>query len=369
MSFYEIYQQYKDLDFDNFWKEVTEYDILSLINKAPLSPEDYLKLLSPAAERHLEQMAQKSHALTIQHFGKTILLYTPLYLSNYCINQCLYCGFNVQNELIRKHLSLEELEEEAHTIAQSGLKHILLLTGEAPNISNIDYLTKCINIVKKYFPSITIEVYPLSTGEYYSLIAEGVDGLTIYQETYDERNYAKLHISGPKKDYIYRLDTAERAAQANIRSINIGALLGLSEWQKDAFFTGLHAMYLQNKYPDIEISISLPRIRPQLGDFQAIYPVNDKNLVQFICAFRLFMPRAGITLSTRETEYLRNNLLPLGITKMSAASSTIVGGHSQKNKGGEQFTIADQRNVGEISKDISKAGYQTVFKDWHPLNY
>lgn len=367
MSFYRELNQYHTFDYTSFFNEITEQQIMQIINKESLAPLDYLALLSPLAEKHLEIMAQKSHRLTIQQFGKTILLFTPMYLSNFCTNQCVYCGFNKTHSLPRKTLTLAEVELEAQTIAATGLKHILILTGDAPRKASVEYLLACIEILRKYFTSIAIEIFALELEHYRQMVKAGVDMLTIYQETYNEKLYDQIHVKGPKKDYHFRLDAPERACRAGIRAVNIGALLGLDNWRKEAFLTGLHAFYLQEKYPDVEMSISLPRLRPQLGGFEPNFTVTDKNMVHFMAAFRLFMPRAGITISTREKAAFRDRIIRLGVTKMSAGSSTVVGGHALGENDTGQFEIADTRNVAEMSAAIFKLGYQPVFKDWHPL--
>ena len=374
MSFYNEYIKYRDLDFNGVFNNITGKQIKRILNKDRISAEDFLALLSPAAEKHLEEMAQKSHWITVKNFGRTILLYTPMYLSNYCNNQCKYCGFNALNKIPRRQLSFEEVETEAQAIASTGLKHILILTGGARQIATIEYIKRCVEILKKYFSSISIEIYALSFEEYRQLIDVGVDGLTIYQETYNRKIYDEMHVKGPKKDYMFRLDAPERACRASIRSVNIGALLGLDDWRREAFFTGLHANYLQNKYTDVEVSISLPRIRPHEGDFKPNYIVTDKNMVQMILAYRLFLHRVGITISTRESSAFREKIIRLGVTKMSAGSSTAVGGHIQSKNNdevnqnlSEQFKICDNRSVEEMKKVISSLGYQPVLKDWDLL--
>ncbi|MBF7084654.1 2-iminoacetate synthase ThiH [Desulfallas sp. Bu1-1] len=367
MSFYEVYRRFKDFDFTFFFNQLTDSDILRAIGKSRLSELDYLALLSPRAENYLEEMAQKAHHLTVQHFGKVILLYTPLYLANYCVNSCVYCGFRVKNDIERKILSFEELEAEARVIAGTGLKHILILTGESRKHSPVAYIKECVGILRKYFTSIGIEVYPLDEEEYAELISAGVDGLTIYQEVYDEDVYLEVHPAGPKRNYRFRLDAPERACRAGIRSVNLGALLGLHEWRSEAFFTGLHANYLQNRYPDVEVSMSPPRMRPHAGGTAPRVVVSDKNLVQYILAFRLFMPRGGITISTREGPELREHLIKLGATKMSAGSCTAVGGRTGAEKSTGQFDISDERDVAAMTRVIYSHGYQPVFKDWQSI--
>ncbi len=367
MSFYDEYLVYKDFNFNRFFEGITDDRIRAVIRKGKLTAMDFLTLLSPMAEKHLEEMAQQAHKVTVQHFGKTILLYTPMYLSNYCTNRCLYCGFNTANEILRKQLTLEEVETEAKAIAETGLRHILILTGDARNMASPDYIEDCVKVLTQYFTSVSIEVYAMEQEEYARLIQAGVDALTIYQETYNESLYDKVHLRGPKKDYRYRLDAPERACKASMRSVNIGALLGLDEWRKEAFFTGLHANYLQDRYTDTEISISLPRLRPHEGSFQPKDIANDTHMVQMMVAFRLFMPRAGITISTREHARFRDNVMRLGVTKMSAGSTTVVGGHTQQEKYTGQFEISDERNVVQMREAILGLGYQPVFKDWQTL--
>lgn len=364
MDFYSLYTHWKNQDIDGFLMKVTADDVRRALAGRKLSEYDYLRLLSPAAEVFLESMAQKAHELTVNQFGKAILLYTPMYLSNYCVNHCLYCGFNAKNQIERKQLDLDEVEAEARRISETGLKHILILTGESRKHAGMDYLKRCIGVLKRYFTSIAIEIYPLEAHEYQDLMRAGVDSVTLYQETYDEDIYDRLHVKGPKKDYRFRIHAPERACGAGMRGMNIGALLGLSEPAKESFFTGLHAWYLQKHYPEVDISVSFPRMRPHTGSFQPDHPVDDKRLVQAILALRLFLPRAGITLSTRENARFRNHILPLGVTRMSAGSTTKVGGHTQKcNKTG-QFDISDERSVSEMAHHLVALGYQPVFKDW-----
>lgn len=369
MSFYERYLEYKNFDFENFFDQVTDRDIINIINKdRRLSELEFLMLLSKKAVKYLEPLAQKANRITVQNFGKVIFLYTPMYLANYCVNQCIYCGFNITNNIKRRKLTLDEVEKEAYAISSTGLRHILILTGESRKESPVQYIKDCVKILQKYFRSISIEVYPLEENEYAELIEAGVDSLTIYQEVYDEEKYKALHLKGPKRNYLYRLDAPERACKASMRNVNIGALLGLHDWRTEAFYTGLHADYLQNKYPDVEIGLSLPRIRPHpCGSFVPDCKVEDRDLVQIMIAYRLFMPRAGIAISTRERESLRNNLIGLGVTKMSAASSTEVGGHTLGDKSDGQFDVNDRRGVEEMRQMIYSKGYQPVFKDWQAI--
>ncbi|HWI54527.1 MAG TPA: 2-iminoacetate synthase ThiH [Desulfobacteria bacterium] len=366
MSFYDKYLQYRDLSPDVF-EHVKDEDVLRIISKEHLTEHEFLVLLSKPAEKFLEPMARRAQQLTFQHFGRVIFLYAPIYLANYCTNQCVYCGFGTHNRISRRKLSLEEVETEARVLASTGMKHVLILTGESRAKSPVSYIRECVEVLKKHFTSITIEIYSLEEHEYKELAAAGVDGLTMYQEVYNEDTYGTLHLKGPKRDYRYRLDTPERAGQAGMRSLNIGALLGLEEWRKEAFLTGLHARYLQDTFPDTEIGVSMPRIRPHRGAFQPKYQVSDRNLVQIMLAVRLFMPRAGITISTRERAQFRDNLIGLGVTKMSAGSSTEVGGYGSADKTEGQFDISDERSVREIKEMIYNRGFQPVFKDWQAI--
>jgi len=367
MSFYDVIIELQNIDTEAILKSVTVPQIAKAIDKTDLSYEDYLALLSPAAAGMLENIAQQAYKVTLRHFGRCILLYTPLYLADYCVNYCVYCGFNASNQIERRKLSLPEVELEAQEIAKTGLKHILILTGESREHSPVSYIKDCVSILRKYFSSIAIEIYPLSQDEYAELITAGVDGLTIYQEVYDEHIYEQLHPKGPKRDYRFRLEAPERAGQAGVRTINIGPLLGLGNWPREVFLAGVHASYLQRKFPDIEVSISFPRMRPQCGDYEPQHPVSDSELVQSILALRLFLPRVGITISTRESAELRDNLIPLAVTKMSAGSSTVVGGHTDSVNGVGQFEISDDRDVDEMRKVIAGHGYKPILKDWHDL--
>lgn len=351
MSYYDIYSKYRNCDIDKIGGGAGE--VVSLLSQTDTSRR--------------EEMARLAHELTLKHFGRVIQLYTPLYLSNYCDNECVYCGFNSNNDIPRKRLDIEEVKIEAQAIASTGLKTVLILTGESRKMSPVSYVKDCVKVLKKYFSSILIEIYPLAEEEYKELIVEGVDGLTIYQETYDEEVYSRIHPVGPKNDYRFRLDAPERGCKAGMRTVNIGALLGLSDWRRDAFFLALHAMYLQDKFPDVEIGVSVPRLRPHVGAFDAGHKVTDENVVRMILAFRITLPRLGITISTRENPGFRENLIGLGITRMSAGSTTEVGGRTitaPAGKGSCQFDISDRRSVEEIKAMLEGKLYQPVFKDW-----
>lgn len=369
MSFYQTIEFYRDFDFKKFFAGVTNRQVERALASEKLSEKDFLILLSPAAFPYLEQMARKSKSLTEQFFGRTIQLFIPLYISNYCANECVYCGFHRGNDIVRKKLSLEEIEIEARAIAASGMRHILVLTGEAPAVTPLDYLEETVRLLKKYFASVAIEIFPMDEEEYHRLQLAGVDGLTIYQEVYDEKRYSLVHKAGKKTDYRYRLDAPERGARAGFRAVNIGPLLGLGEVRSEVFLCGLHAKYIDDNYLETEISLSLPRMNPAEGDYKAEFVADDRNYVQFMTALRLFLPRAGQTVSTRESSSFRDNLLRLGATKFSAGSCTGVGGYGRQDENGTpQFEITDERSVDEVVKAISEAGYQPVYKDWDMIS-
>ena len=364
-GFYEIYSRYKDIG--TAFDLVSSNDVERAINTEWSGIDHFLSMLSPAASDYLENMAAKAREITLRYFGRTIQLYTPLYLSNYCENRCAYCGFNAANSIERRRLNLEEVEGEARAIALTGLKHILILTGESSQMSPLSYIKECVRILKKYFTSISIEIYALTETEYVELISEGVDGLTIYQEAYDEEIYKKMHPAGPKSNYAFRLDAPERGARAGMRNVNLGVLLGIDDWRREAFWLGLHAQYLQNQFSDVEIGVSLPRVRPHAGSFEAPYKVNDRAMVQIITALRIFSPRLGISISTREEPLFRENLVAIGLTRMSAGSSTYVGGHTAgiiNSDDKPQFEISDKRSIEEIMTVLQRKGYQPVLKDW-----
>ncbi|SDE25585.1 2-iminoacetate synthase ThiH [Desulfuromonas thiophila] len=342
----------------------TAADVERALAAERLGLADLQALLSPAAQDYIEPLAQKAHRLTQQRFGNNIYLYTPMYLSNECSNGCKYCGFNACNKIPRATLTLEEIEREARIINDYGFRHILLLTGEAQKLADNRYLVAAIERIKPLFSSISIEVYPMDTDGYRQMVAAGVDGLTLYQETYDPQLYADLHPFGKKRDYHYRLEAPDRAGQAGLRRIGIGALLGLGDFASEAFYTGLHAQYLARRYWRSQVSISFPRIRPADGGFAPLHIISDTELVQMVCAMRLLIPDAGLFLSTRESARLRDALLPLGITHMSAGSCTAPGGHASKGANSEQFAIDDDRSPAAMSRAIRARGYEAVWKDW-----
>lgn len=364
MSFLEIVEQYQSLDIERFCATVTSEKIRSILSSDHISELDYLALLSDAATPFLEQMAEKAAFLTRLHFGNIVFIFTPLYISNYCENVCAYCSFARQHDIGRRHLSFDEIKDEAERISNTGIRHILVLTGEAPSMASVEYLETSIKILSKYFSNVAIEIYPLSEKDYGSLIKAGAEGLTIYQETYNRDWYYKLHQGGPKADYQFRIEAPDRGCRQGLRTVTIGALFGLYEWRSEAFFTGLHANYLQKKYPSVEVGVSFPRLRPLAGDFETEWLVDDRRFVQMMTALRIYMPSAGITVSTRESESFRNSILPLGVTKMSAGVSTAVGGHGA-NPSTSQFEIADTRSLERMKTDLKRFGFQPVLHDWN----
>jgi 2-iminoacetate synthase len=364
MSYLATVERYEQFDFDAFFAGVTADDVARALGRETLSERDYLVLLSPAATAFLEPMAQRANALTRQHFGNAVSLFTPLYVSNYCTNHCAYCSFAATHRIHRRHLTMAEVEAEAERIAAAGLRHLLLLTGDAPRKASLFYLEQCARLLQRCFSTLGIEIYSLTEDGYARLIAAGVDSLTLFQETYDRALYATLHGGGPKADFAFRLDSQERACRVGIRSASVGALLGLAEPRRDAFLTGLHARYLQDSFPAVEIASSFPRLRPFAGAYQPRFEVPDRLFVQLIVAFRLFLPRAGITISTRERAAFRDRLVPLGATRLSAGVSTAVGGHGE-DPSTAQFEIADPRSADELAADLARLGYQLVRHDWN----
>ena len=365
MSFIKLVNRFESFDFDGYFKSVTTADIQRSLNRDHLEPHDLLNLLSEQAQEFLEEMAQKAQKTTLQYFGKTIGLYAPMYISDYCSNHCTYCGFNTAMDFKRTRLSLSQIEQEARVIADTGIRHILVLTGEAPAKTPMSYLEKAVGILKKYFSSIALEVFPMDEEAYGILKNAGADSLTIYQEVYDQKMYKQVHPKGRKADYHYRLLTPERGAKAGFRAVNIGTLFGLGEPRTEAFMSGLHAKYLEQEFPDVEVSISLPRMTKAAGGIEPKHILTDISFVQFMLAWRMFMPRLGITISTREAAAFRDKLIHLGATRYSAGSKTDVGGYALKaNDATVQFEVTDKRSVEEISQMIRQSGYQPVFKDW-----
>ncbi len=373
-----------------------ESAVRSSLARTTLSLGDFANLISPAASRHLESLGRRSHALTVQRFGQVIRLFAPLYLSNECINNCVYCGFSRKNAIRRVTLSVDEVIREARALKEEGFRNILLVAGEHPKFISNRYVRDCVAAVHAEVPSVSLEIGPLDADAYRPLVEAGADGLYIYQETYDRALYASLHPSGPKRNFDWRLETPERAYAAGFRRIGIGALYGLADWRAEALSLAAHALYLLRHCWKAYLTISLPRLRPCAGTFQPLTHLGDRDLAQLVCAFRLLLPDVGLVLSTREPAWLRDGLVPLGITLISAGSHTEPGGYTgagrektHVTRGGRmlesvhgsspwsaappgitdadvQFAIADPRSASEVSARLRDLGYEPVWKDWDP---
>lgn len=364
MSFYEKISRLRWEEIEKQIMSRTPADVARALAARSLGIDGFISLLAPAAEQAMEEMAQRAHRLTQQRFGRVISLFAPLYLSNECTNSCVYCGFNVQNTVDRLTIAVEQAETEASFLYSQGFRHILLVSGEAPQVVTMEYLTKILQKLRHSFSSISVEIYPMPTGDYQALISNGVDGLVVYQETYNEKSYRDVHPAGSKSNYRWRLETPERGGEAGFRRIGIGALLGLDNWRVEGFFLALHARYLLRNFWKSHITISFPRLRPAAGEYKPPYPVSDAQFVQLITALRLLLPDAGLVLSTREPAYLRDNLIPVGITSMSAGSCTAPGGYAHEVQAEAQFDIADHRSPEAVAKIIKAKGYEPVWKDW-----
>lgn len=323
-------------------------------------------LLSPAAQPYLEDMAFRAKQETAKHFGNTVSMFTPLYIANYCENYCVYCGFNCSNKINRGKLSMSEIESEYRAIAETGLREILLLTGESKTASPVSYIADAVRLAKKYFSTIGIEVYPMNVDEYAAIKEAGADFVSVYQETYDPKRYEEVHLRGHKRVFPYRFNSQERAILGGMRGVSFGSLLGLGDFRKDAFSAGLHAYFIQQKYPWTEISFSLPRLRPFINNAgNNPNDVHETQLLQVMLAYRIFMPFAGITISTRERAGFRDNVVGLCATKISAGVKVGIGGHgNNEQKGDEQFEISDSRSVDEVRKSLIERGLQPVFTDY-----
>jgi len=366
-------------------------DARTSLGRTTLSLADFAHLISPVAAELLEALGRRSQQLTRQRFGKVIRLFAPLYLSNECINNCKYCGFSRDNPILRVTLSVEEVLREARALMEQGFRNVLLVSGEHPKFVSTGYLAECVRALHEEVPSISLEVGPMETEDYRPIVEAGADGLVVYQETYDRAVYAEMHTAGPKRNFDWRMETAERGYAAGFRRLGIGALFGLGDWRLEALGVAAHADYLLRSCWKAQLTISLPRLRPCAGEFQPLAQMTDRDLVQLVCAFRLMFPDVGLVLSTRERERLRNGLIPLGITIMSAGSHTEPGGYTGAGKeklhhtrrgrivelgasewaaaGPEvhatgQFDIADERSPGEIAELIRQLGYEPVWKDW-----
>ena len=353
-------------EMDNYdYSIYTASDVKKALAKESLSPDDFKALLSPAAQPFLEEMAQRAKQETRKHFGNSVYMFTPLYIANYCENYCIYCGFNCHNKIRRAILTPEQIEEEMKTIAETGLQEVLILTGESRSKSDVKYIGEACKIASKYFKVVGVEVYPMNSDEYAYLHECGADFVTVFQETYNSDKYETLHLAGHKRIFPYRFNAQERAIKGGIRGVGFAALLGLDDFRKDAFATGYHAYLLQRKYPHAEIAFSCPRLRPIINN-DKINPkdVHEPQLLQIICAYRIFMPFANITISSRECARFRDNIIQIAATKTSAGVDVGIGAHSGEQKGDEQFEIDDSRSVKEMYDMIKSKGMQPVMSDY-----
>ncbi|MGC8742813.1 MAG: 2-iminoacetate synthase ThiH [Verrucomicrobiia bacterium] len=386
MSFVEVLKSLPVTELIDKSLRTNPQDVEGILKRAGnLSLSDFAQLISPAASGYLENMAAIAHTITLQRFGRVIRLFAPLYLSNECINNCKYCGFSRDNDILRVTLTIEEVLKEAREIKRKGFRNILLVAGEHPKFVSTQYVEECVRAVHSEVPSVSLEIGALKTEEYRRLVQAGAEGFVLYQETYNPKLYAELHLSGPKRNFENRLQTPERAYAAGFRRIGIGALYGLGDWRYEAICVAAHAAYLLKNCWKSHITISIPRLRPCAGAFNPPVWLNDSELVQLVCAYRIMFPDVGIVLSTREPAYLRDGLIPLGITLMSAGSHTEPGGYTgagkeklhktrgalifdegavQNGSAEYQFQIADNRTPDEVAEKIRKLGYDPVWKDW-----
>jgi 2-iminoacetate synthase len=364
MSFFDEISKYSWDELAEEIKGREEADVERALTAGDPGIDGVASLLSPAADPYLEQIAGRAQVLTEQRFGRVIGLYAPLYLSNSCSNSCAYCSFSADNKIERITLSPEQMEDDGRYLNEQGFRHILLVSGEDRKTVSMKYLQDVVGRLRPLFDSISIEIYPMETEEYSDLARCGVDGLIIYQETYNTSRYDEVHGGGQKKDYGWRLTTPERGGEAGFRRLGIGALLGLADWRVEALYLALHARYLMRKYWKSQITISFPRLRPAVGGYTPPCPVSDRDLVHMMTVLRLFLPDSGLLLSTRESPYLRDHMIPLGVTAMSAGSKTEPGGYTQDQDSAGQFEISDHRSPGQIADMIRSQGYEPVWKDW-----
>ncbi len=367
MSFIEMLPKYDLPALRTGLDKIYPSKVEEALGKTQLDFSDFLALISPAAKDYLERMAQIADAITRRRFGRVILLYAPLYLSNECTNACIYCGFNVHRKFPRVTLNMDEILAETVQLRKSGFKHILLVCGEAVKYVPVHFLQEIITTLSSDFSSLSLEIYPLSRTDYAKVVEAGADGLTLYQESYSKDVYASVHPSGRKKDYGWRLGAIERAGAAGFRRLGIGALLGLNDWRYEAIALALHADYLMKRFWKSQISISFPRLRNAPENYLIPYPVSDAELVQLMLALRIFLHDAGIVISTREPAGLRDKLIHLGVTQMSAGSRTEPGGYLHPAEESAQFKVDDHRSPAEVAAALSRGGYEPVWKDWDKL--
>lgn len=365
----KVMEQMKSYDYSKY----TAFDVKTALQHDVCTIEDFKALLSPAAKPFLEEMAQRARLETSKHFGNTVYLFTPLYIANYCENYCVYCGFNCYNHIKRMKLNMEQIEKEMKIIADSGMEEILILTGESRVMSNVEYIGEVCKLARKYFRMVGLEIYPVNTDEYSYLHQCGADYITVFQETYDSDKYETLHLFGYKRVWPYRFDAQERALMGGMRGVAFSALLGLSDFRKDALASALHVYFLQRKYPHAEMSLSCPRLRPIINN-DKLNPldVGERELCQVLCAYRIFLPFVGITVSSRESVEFRNGIVKIAATKVSAGVSTGIGDHDSKYNGAEinevqgdeQFEIDDNRSLNKMYEDMADEGLQPVLNDY-----
>lgn len=363
-SFKDVFERYHWDNIKEKLEKATLSEVMNSLQKKHKSLDDFLNLLSPAAAEKLELMASITRSLTQKRFGKTIQLYAPMYLSNECQNICTYCGFSLDNQLRRKTLSDTEIMVEASVLKSMGVNHVLLVSGEANKTVGISYFRNAVRLLNPHFAHISIEVQPLSEEEYSVLHQEGVHSVLVYQETYHQEVYREYHPKGKKSNFHFRLETPDRIGKAGIHKIGLGVLLGLEDWRVDSFFNALHIDYLQKTYWKSRFSVSFPRLRPAEGIIEPNFIMEDKDLLQLICAYRIWNEDLEISISTRENEKFRNHIISLGATAMSAGSKTNPGGYAVDKESLEQFETSDERSMEEIRNVIKKAGYDPVMKDW-----
>ncbi len=395
MSFVTTFNRIPFADWIQQVETTEESEVLRVLGSRETGLRAFQALISPAAGRHLEALSSLSQSITQQRFGKVIRMFAPLYLSNECINNCSYCGFSRDNPILRVTLSVDEVCRETEALVEQGFRNILLVAGEHPKFVSNGYLESCVRALREKVPGLSLEVGPMETDEYESMVRAGAEGLVVYQETYDREVYQTMHTAGPKKDFDWRLETPERAYAAGFRRLGIGALYGLADWREEALAVAAHTHYLLKHCWKSQLTVAFPRLRPCAGEFQPLSPLDDRTLVQLLAAFRVAFPDIGLVLSTREPAWLRDGLIPLGVTLMSAGSHTEPGGYTgagQENlhvtekgrvkplsaeqiPGGAgsvgsnpratgQFDIADERPPTEIAALISRLGYEPVWKDW-----
>ncbi|MDW6091371.1 2-iminoacetate synthase ThiH [Vibrio rhizosphaerae] len=367
MSFLDVFHQFDWDDVRLSLYSKTSADVVRALRKTKRSLEDFKALISPAAEPFLEQMARQSMALTRKRFGNTVGFYIPLYLSNLCSNSCTYCGFSMENRLKRKILNHQDIETEIAAIKQMKYDNILLVTGEHETKVGLSYFEQVVPLIKRHFNYVAMEVQPLDESAYVRLKALGLDGVMVYQETYHPSTYAQHHLRGNKTDFEYRLLTPDRLGKAGIDKIGLGALIGLDDWRTDIFHVALHLAYLEKTYWQSRYSISFPRLRPCAGGVEPVSVMTDRQLVQTICAFRLFDPEVELSLSTRESPNFRDNVVPLGITAISAGSKTQPGGYADHTSALEQFSVSDDRSVEEVVQAVIHRGLEPIWHDWHAV--